>query len=41
MFIFFFLAEFNLSRKKPLLIYKYKKKNSRIPSESKEIFTFG
>ena len=36
-FKMFFLAEFNLSRRKWLLIHKYKKKNSKIPSESEEI----
>ena len=29
-----FLAEFHLSCKMQLLIYKYKKKNSKIPSEN-------
>ena len=31
---FYFLAEFHLSCKMQLLIYEYKKKNSKIPSEN-------
>ena len=36
----FFLAKFHLSWKNWLLIYKYKKKNSKIPSKSEEIINF-
>ena len=35
-----FLAEFHLSCKMQLLIYEYKKKNSKIPSENEEIINF-
>ena len=37
----FCLAEFHLSCKKWLPIFKYKKKNSKIPSESEKIVNFG
>ena len=36
----FFLAKLYLSCKNGLPIYKYKKKNSKIPSESEEIIYF-
>ena len=35
-----FLAKFHLSHKKWLLIYQYKKKKSKIPSESEGIINF-
>ena len=35
-----FSAEFHLSCKMQLLIYKYKKKSSKIPIENKEIINF-
>ena len=37
---FSFLSKFHLSGKNWLLIYKYKKKNSKIPSKSEEIINF-
>ena len=37
---FFFLSKFHISGKNWLLIYKYKKKNSKIPSKSEEIINF-
>ena len=40
MFENFLLAEFHWSRKTWLLIYKYKKKQIKIPSESEEIINF-
>ena len=40
LFIFFFLAKFHLSGKNWLLIYKHKKKNSKIPSKGEEIINF-
>ena len=39
-FEIFFFAEFHLSCKMLLIIYKYKKKNSKNPSESEEIAFF-
>ena len=39
-FFFFFVVKFHLSSKKWLLIYKYKKKNSKIPPKSEEIIIF-
>ena len=36
----FSLSKFHLSGKNWLLIYKYKKKNSEIPSKSEEIINF-
>ena len=35
-----FLTKCHLSCKNELLIYKYKKKNSKIPSKSEEIINF-
>ena len=39
-FKIFFLAKFHLSCKHWLLTYKYKEKDSKIPSESEEMFNF-
>ena len=39
-FKIFFLAWFHVSGKNWLLIYKYKTKNSKIPSKSEEIINF-
>ena len=36
----FFLSKFHWSGENWLLIYKYKKKNSKIPSKSEEIINF-